>query len=282
MKKSYFLSSLILLSFVFNVNSQINSSSSENTLSKSMEINTLTDSLNLENSTDTNKQNQTFLKTNLLGIAINNYSFQIERTLSKKISLALSYRIMPNGSIPFKSKIIDAVGTEDPDTQETIENMKIGNYAITPEIRFYLSKNGYGKGFYIAPFYRYAQYEITEMLFKFIDITNPNSDQSINLSGKVTSNTGGVLFGTQWFIGKNLSIDWWILGAHYGNANGSFDGKSSRALNSIEQNELRQQLEDIDIPLTDKTVEVNANGASLKIDGPWAGLRTGLSIGYRF
>jgi hypothetical protein len=41
-------------------------------------------------------------------------------------------------------------------------------------------------------------------------------------------------------------------------------------------------MEDIDISLTDKTVNVTSNSASLKFDGPWAGLRTGLSIGVRF
>jgi len=45
---------------------------------------------------------------------------------------------------------------------------------------------------------------------------------------------------------------------------------------------LRQNLEDLDIPLTNKTYAVNASGATLKLSGPWGGIRSGLSIGIKF
>jgi hypothetical protein len=35
-----------------------------------------------------------------------------------------------------------------------------------PEVRFYLGK-GYGKGFYIAPFYRNLKYDITGVNFTY-------------------------------------------------------------------------------------------------------------------
>jgi hypothetical protein len=53
-------------------------------------------------------------------------------------------------------------------------------------------------------------------------------------------------------------------------------------LSEDEQNSLREELSDLDIPLTKETVSVNANGASLKLDGPWAGVRAGISIGIKF
>ncbi len=41
-------------------------------------------------------------------------------------------------------------------------------------------------------------------------------------------------------------------------------------------------LENIDIPLTNKTVIVTANNVAMKLDGPWAGLRAGISLGFKF
>ena len=77
-------------------------------------------------------------------------------------------------------------------------------------------------------------------------------------------------------------LDIWIFGPHYGSGKGNFSGASSRLLSKDEQNGLRDQLNSIDIPLTDKTVSVNANGASLQLDGPWGGIRGGISLGFKF
>ena len=60
------------------------------------------------------------------------------------------------------------------------------------------------------------------------------------------------------------------------------NGITSRTLTPDEQEALRRELEDLDIPVVKYTTEVNANGGKVKVDGPWAGLRSGLSFGYRF
>ena len=224
--------------------------------------------------------NRNFIKTNITGIILKNYSLQLERTLNKTISLSLSYRIMPSTNIPFKSAILNAVGNDDPDTKKTIDDLKLSNNAITPEIRFYLSKKGYGRGFYIAPFYRHANFKTNNLDIFYNDSTGTES--AIQLLGKLTSNTGGILFGVQKFFGKHIVFDIWLLGPHIGTAKGNFTGLSSKSLTNEEQNDIRNQLNDIDIPLTNKTVEVNTNGASLKLDGPWGGLRSGLSLGIKF
>jgi hypothetical protein len=72
------------------------------------------------------------------------------------------------------------------------------------------------------------------------------------------------------------------LGPHFGSARGTFSGTSSKPLSTAEQNDLRDKLAGINIPLTDKTVEVNANNDSLKIDGPWGGMRFTIGLGVRF
>ena len=221
-----------------------------------------------------------FIKTNLTGIVFKNYSLQYERVLTRKFSIAVSFRTMPSTTIPFKNKIISLIDANDPDTKETIEKLRLSNIAITPEVRLYLSKKGFGRGFYIAPFYRYAKFKTNNLIFTYED--NLNVKSTINLSGDLTSNTGGLLFGVQKFLGKHICLDFWLFGPHYGSGVGNFTGVSSKPLTQQEQDDLRQQLENLDIPLTKKTVTVTANGASLKLDGPWAGIRSGLSIGVKF
>ncbi|MGN6164394.1 MAG: hypothetical protein ACTHOF_07630 [Flavisolibacter sp.] len=226
------------------------------------------------------KQPANFIKFNLLGILLKNYSIQYERVLTRKISFVVAYRTMPQTTIPFKNQIVKLVGDDDPDTKETIEKLRISNYAITPEIRFYLSKKGYGQGFYIAPFYRYASFNTNNVTVHYED--NAGNQSSISLSGKLTTNTGGILFGVQKSLGKHVCLDWWLFGPHYGNGIGNFTGTPDKPLTQDEQTDLKQQLDDIDIPLTNKTVTVTAGSASLKLDGPWGGLRMGLSIGVSF
>lgn len=221
-----------------------------------------------------------FIKINLTAIALKNYSVQYERVLNKTISLAVSFRTMPATTMPFKNLILNAVEDNDPDAKEVIETFKLSNFAFTPEIRFYLGKKGYGRGFYIAPFYRYANFKTSNLIFDYD--TDLGGEGSIKLSGKLTANTGGFMLGSQWALGKNICLDWWILGPHFGSGTGTFSGITSQPLSENEQNSLREELSDLDIPLTKETVSVNANGASLKLDGPWAGVRAGISIGIKF
>lgn len=223
---------------------------------------------------------QNMIKLNLPGVAINTYSLQYERVLTRKFSFALAFRTMPNGLLPMKDKIIDKANITDPDVISTMNALKMSNTAITPEFRFYLSKRGRGRGFYIAPFYRYSKYTVSNMEFTIED--SPGNTRKIGLGGSLTSNTGGLLFGAQWRIAKVLCLDFWFFGPHYGNGNGSLSGTSSIPLTTNEQNDIRDQLNDIDIPLTTKTVTVNASGASMTLKGPWAGIRTGLCLGIWF
>ncbi len=221
-----------------------------------------------------------YFKVNLTSLLLKTYSFQYERVLSKRISIAASYRTMPATQIPFKNIILKQIDVTDQETKDAIEKLRLSNIGFTPEIRFYLGKKGYGRGFYLAPFYRYAKFKIQNLQLDYQN--NAGQDGIIDLSGNFTSNTGGLLMGAQWALGKSICLDWWILGPHYGQGTGILAGVSSKQLSQSEQDDIRQQLEDIDIPLTEKTINVNANGASLKLDGPWGGIRAGLSLGIRF
>ena len=220
------------------------------------------------------------IKLNLTSIPFNNYSVQYERVLTKKSSVGLSFRIMPESKIPLSGTFKSMVAEGDAEIERTIDKLRISNFAITPEYRFYLGR-GYGHGFYIAPFYRYARFRSNNVIITY-DSDIIGTDETINLSGTLSSHTGGILFGAQWLLGKNISLDWMIAGPHFGAGNGSFIGVTSQTLSPGEQQRVRDELENLDIPFTKKTITTNPNGATLGLDGPWGGIRAGISLGVRF
>lgn len=221
------------------------------------------------------------VKVNLTSPILKNYSIQYERILNKRVSVALSGRLMPASTLPFKNAIRKEVIKEEDDLiTDAFNQAKFSNYAITPEVRFYLGKKGYGQGFYIAPYYRFAKYNIEELRYTYEDL---DQDISIQLSGNLKSHTGGFLIGAQWMLSNTLGLDWWILGPNIGGGKGHITGLSSEPIDPDIQQDIRESLEnDLDIPFTKTTVDVNANGANMRLSGPWAGVRAGLLLTFRF
>lgn len=222
-------------------------------------------------------------KVNLTSLVLNNYMGQYERVLGKSLSVAFSYRVMPESTIPFKDFILKQIDDPEGDASEILNNLKISNYAITPEIRFYLGKKGYGRGFYIAPFYRYAFFEGTNLSFDY-DYETGGASQTgtLTLKGDLTANTVGIMFGAQWALGRNICLDWWLIGPHFGTGKGNFVGTSSQALTSEMQSAISDALNDFDIPMYDKTVTVNGQGATMTLEGKTGGIRAGILLGIKF
>lgn len=86
----------------------------------------------------------------MTSLVFSNFQLQYERSLTKRIGAVIGYSFIPKGGVPFQSQINELTSANE-GTQGTFENAELGYRAITPEIRFYLGE-GYGKGFYIAPF----------------------------------------------------------------------------------------------------------------------------------
>lgn len=221
------------------------------------------------------------VKFNLTSPFLKNYSIQYERILNKRVSVALSGRLMPASTLPFKNTIRkEVIKEEDELITDAFNQAKFSNYAITPEVRFYLGKKGYGQGFYIAPYYRFAKYNVEELHYTYEDF---DQDISIQLSGNLKSHTGGFLIGAQWMLSNTIGLDWWILGPNIGGGRGHITGVSNQPIDPDVQQDIRESLEnDLDIPFTKTSVDVNANGANLKLSGPWAGVRAGLLLTFRF
>lgn len=231
-----------------------------------------------ENAPSTLIENKNLVKMNVGALLLKNYSFQYERLISKRISVAVGVRLSPKSNVPFSSKIETLI--DDPETWESIKNFKTGNFAITPEVRLYMGK-GVFNGFYVAPFARYAKYTAEVP----VSYDGDNGSEMIPLDGDVTTLTGGLLLGAQWKLSKLVYLDWWILGPNYGSSSGTLTG--TKNLSATEQAEIKETLDDLMEDLNDTNVikassTVSSNGAKINFDGPWAGLRAGLCIGFRF
>lgn len=232
----------------------------------------------LKAQSETPADGKDIIKMNVGALLLKSYSFQYERAVGEKISVAIGYRNMPKSNIPFKKTLVDAV--DDDQTANTINTFKTSNFAITPEVRFYLGKKGVFQGFYVAPFVQFAKYN-GEGPFDY-DIPQLNTTESMFFKGSVNTVSGGVMIGAQWKLSRKFYFDWWIAGPSYGHASG--DLTAQKTLNVLEQAELRKQIANFvdDLPIIKATSTVDGNGANINIKGPWAGLRAGLSIGYNF
>lgn len=224
---------------------------------------------------------KTILKANLMSIPLRNYSFYAERALNKRVSFVIGINTMPTGKIPYLDRYFD---------DERITDLEVNSFAIMPEVRFYLSKSGYGKGFYIAPYYKYERFNADNYSVEFPD--ENNITQTISLNGNLNTRGAGAMIGVQWLLGKrkNITIDWGIIGAHYGVNRGDFGGKSTYALSENDQKEVKRVIEEdfSEISILDifsvkvEDIDIDANSAKAKISSPWAFIRSNLSIGFRF
>lgn len=231
------------------------------------------------------------VKFNTLPLLGGKFSFEYERSITDRISAGTAISFRPEKKLPFQSTVQDLV--DDEDLNKLINEFKSSNFSITPEVRFYLSKRGLFKGFYMAPYLKYANYKAS-VPFDF-DVTVEESateiysrTETIPLEGTIKSFTGGVSMGFHFKLSRQFHLDWRLIGPGYGSGKGKVSG--TMALNPDEQQALRESMEDLKVDMRDLPLggikmeyDVRDDGADIHIKrSPWAGIRTGLSIGYRF
>jgi len=216
------------------------------------------------------------LKMNLSSLALGNYHFTYERHIFKNVSLSLSYRTMTKGPVPYQKTLESFINS----SEINFNNMQMGNTAITPELRFYFSLKKM-KGFYIAPYARFATFDISAPVKYNSNLTVPATTKEALFNGKINSTSAGLMIGYQFQLLKKLVLDFQIVGGHYGTSKG--DLNFAAPLNSIEQQSLRDNLNKIDASPFKFTSTVSSTGARIIADGPWAGVRAiNLGLGFRF
>jgi hypothetical protein len=220
------------------------------------------------------------IRWNIGSVALKNYHFTYERSLTKRLSLSLSYRTMAKGAVPFQSQLEKAINSSD----INFNNFQIGNTAWTLEGRIYLGL-GKMKGFYLAPYLRFANFDLSAPIkYTYTSTSGPDNGKTYskeaNFTGKINSTSPGLMIGWQIQIVTKLVLDLQIIGGHYGHSNG--DLNFAAALTNDEVKALQTNINNIKPDPFKFTSTVNNNGAQIKTDGPWAGIRSNIGIGLRF
>ncbi len=217
-------------------------------------------------------------KLNVSSLVAKNFHITYERKLTGRVSASLGFRTMGKSTIPFQGTVENLLEG----TDFNFNTFKMGNTAFTPEVRIYLGK-GNLKGFYVAPYMRFASFDLTAPLKYSYTAGGTTTTTEAPLSGKITSTSGGIMFGTQHTLFKVLTLDIWIIGGHYGSSKGNLSVTKSFPT-AEERNALKAELDGIDAsPFKFKNATVTSTGASIQSDGPWAGFRgLGINLGFRF
>jgi hypothetical protein len=235
-------------------------------------------------------ENPNLIKLNLLPIVGGKISVEYERVLSMRFAAAVAVSLRPESGLPFKSRIMDLV--DDTEINVLLDGIKTSSTAIIPEIKFYLNKKGFGQGFYLAPYLKYAKFNYSAPYTYDVSIEHQGQllydrEETIGLKGDLSTFTAGISAGINFKLTDNIFLDWRIISPGYGTSKGSLAGKMS--LNADEQAGLNNQLGDLKESLNDLPVKfkmdysVHENGADITLNkSPWANIRSGLSIAYKF
>ena len=123
----------------------------------------------------TDKKN--IIKVNLFSPIVRTASIFYEREVSETVSAQLGFFY----------------------TGASIDDTEFRGFGITPEVRFYLSDKGTPEGFFIAPFVRYQNF----------NLTIEDADLQIDSEADLTGIGGGLLIGGQWVFKDVVSLDVW-------------------------------------------------------------------------
>lgn len=245
-----------------------------------------TDSLALDSSMTIKPEvfRKNSVKINLSSLALNNYNFNYERMLSRKISFVAGYRTMKAtslGELSLADKIATKLDNED--LKNDLNQITAGNTAYTGEFRFYGGKHAGARGFYISLYGRYAKFDVTHLY------TYESESQSYNipLKSNFSGYGGGIMLGSQWLIAKRINFDWYIIGAQYGKLTGDTKGNADlSSLSSEDREDLKFSLQDTYTITGDsylKEPTVTDQGVNSDFDGPFFGIRgLGFSLGIAF
>jgi hypothetical protein len=225
------------------------------------------------------------VKINLPSLAVKTISLQYERGLGRGLSAALGVRFGPETGVPFKGLFSNSAGSgSDQNVDRAIDALRMSNFALTPEVRYYFSGTS-DHGFYTALFGRYATSSLS-IDFLAQDDQVPGEQRPIQSSGRYRSGGVGLLAGVKWRIRDRVSIDWWIAGPMYVSGKAQIDVNTDMSsLDANRREEIRSDVEkgiEIGGQKLNGSVTFNNNGFSISAPLSMFQFRTGLAVGIAF
>lgn len=226
------------------------------------------------------------VKINLSSLALNNYSLSIERFLTSKVSFAAGYNLMPKtnlGDMTLTQQLADKFLKDGNGIREQLDQAHFSNHAYTGELRLYTGKHAGPRGFYISAYGRY-----TKMEFDYLGSYKPFMGDEIPLPyvGKLDGFGGGLMFGAQWLIANRVTLDWYIVGAHYGKLGGDINIiQDFRNMPESNRRDLENEIEERFTVGGKQLIEatITDNGGFGKVDAPFMGIRGfGINLGLAF
>lgn len=233
------------------------------------------------------------VKMNLTSLAINNYNFSYERSVGKKVTLAVGYSFTPEsrfGALPLvkNSHVITGITSEKYDKKADkiagfLNEAAFAATTYTSEIRFYNGIKPGARGWYTSLYGRYTTLAMSH-LYSYKDSNEVLYDLPVN--GKLAGFGGGIMIGAQWMVANRITFDWYIIGAHFGSLSGDLSSKADLSkMSQQDKTDLEAQIEALVYQDDKKYVEatVTDEGFSGKMNGPFAGVRGfGFNIGVAF
>lgn len=225
------------------------------------------------------------VKMNVTSLLFKNYNFALERSLTRKISALVWYRTMSTtqlSQLPALKKIYKAVGEDQNTLDNDWKDLSASGKAATLEFRFYGGRKPGPRGFYFGVYGRWAHYDVD---YNYVYETDVKS-YSIPIQSSAKGLGVGAYSGVQWLIGKRVALDWQIFGGHWGKLTGDGSGTADLSeLSAQDKQQIKEDLEDKLPAFGDKntvTADVSNNGVHVKVDGPFIGIRSAISLGISF
>lgn len=215
------------------------------------------------------------VKLNLFSLALGNISLQYERAFTPQFSGAFGFRVGPERALPFASSA-KTVFKDDTLAERMIDGARISNYAFTPEIRYYFGK-GYTKGFYLGLFGRFGKFSL-DVPFTVHDASFAGGQQEFLLKGGYSYGGGGIQMGAKFNLSKRVSLDWFMFGPMVSFGTVSLDVAAD--LSGMTADGRDETIRELANTFGEATVDDNGIRVSKSLPVP--GIRTGLSIGFRF
>ncbi|WP_290370154.1 DUF3575 domain-containing protein [Emticicia aquatica] len=233
------------------------------------------------------------IKLNLSAAALGAATIQYEKVLGNHFSLAIGAGYRLKKLIPYAQKLEKYVDFADNridyisfDNVKKTES-KIGLFHVTPELRFYFGKKGAPIGTYLSIFGKYNSFHGDVPVFIDIDYKGLPVRLELPVNTKLQSYSGGLMLGRQFRLGNRFTLDWYIIGGHFGTA--KVHGESNQNLEGFDD-DFRTRLRNKII----ETFKINENYLGLVVDNQgvridnvrqlnYYNLRgLGFNLGYRF